>query len=492
MFLKYSPIVFAISLKRLFKVIALTTIVMLGNACADNNKYPISFETGEGDNKLIGFKDEKDNVIIKPKFLSVYEFTKNGLASVCDKEGCGYINTKGEYVIKPLYKFQQNFSNENNFPIPVKLKGANNYGYIDSKGEVVIPFQYSRAQTFDSVGSAAVCTGASDNIICGFINIKNEHVVQHIFADVGNYSKNELAYAKLIGETKCGYIDRSGAFIIKPSFYHCSNFELNEKNSLYFASISNVPNFASTVGLINDKGRIVIPDIYQNIFTVYDRNYVKVTLNDKQGILDYSGKEIIKPEYVELNFSQYENEFFAYTASKKHTGYFTSTDAEGCITSNTAYSTDLTPCQRMEEKFAELNSIAATPDRMEGNGEAAWLIWVFKNSPISYELLKQILGILGAVVGFGGVAWTIIRKQLPIFKLVRQKTLARWVQSLALITSASFLLGIWVSETHTNRAIVDFNFNNGFIFSFITLLLLSLLFALVVFITRRIFKKFKK
>ncbi len=88
MFLKYSPIVFAISLKRLFKVIALTTIVMLGNACADNNKYPISFETGEGDNKLIGFKDEKDNVIIKPKFLSVYEFTKNGLASVCDKEGC--------------------------------------------------------------------------------------------------------------------------------------------------------------------------------------------------------------------------------------------------------------------------------------------------------------------------------------------------------------------------------------------------------------------
>ncbi len=122
----------------------------------------------------------------------------------------GYLNSKGEIIIKPI------FSNASNFSDGMALVGKTDeyyytkYGYIDTKGNMVIDFKFDYAYSFVD-GMAKVGTYNYDlyTYNYGFINKKGELVIDYLFAEVTDF-KDGMAIA-----TKNFDYNKMSAFINK-------------------------------------------------------------------------------------------------------------------------------------------------------------------------------------------------------------------------------------------------------------------------------------
>ena len=86
-----------------------------------------------------GYMNTKGNIVIRPKFIRAKEFSE-GLAAVETEKGWGYIDTMGEFVLEPIYNDADCFSeglaavflgNDVHF---VQSKNA----FINRRGEVII------------------------------------------------------------------------------------------------------------------------------------------------------------------------------------------------------------------------------------------------------------------------------------------------------------------------------------------------------------------
>lgn len=190
--------------------------------CIGQNLVP--FEEGD----KMGYKDEKNKVIIKPEFDYAMEFSENGIAAVVINSEWWYINVKGEKLIQPMvvengpdyfsegwarfvkdgkigffdedckiklitkYEYVNPFSSglaavniggEFEQVDEYQLRKGGAWGYINTSGELIIPAQYDYANDFEN-GFASVTK--SDKSF--YINI------------VGNIVTDELAEKAIYGE----------------------------------------------------------------------------------------------------------------------------------------------------------------------------------------------------------------------------------------------------------------------------------------------------
>lgn len=182
-----------------------------------------------------GFMDKKGNLVVKP----VYDMTQNyseGLAVVYQNGKYGYINKKGKVVVKPQYDSAESFSGG---LACVCKKGK--YGYIDKTGKIVVKLQYKDADSF-SQGLAAVQSGGK----YGFINKKGEFVIEPQYQSAGSFSEG-MALIEL--KDKCGYIDKNGKVIIKPKYSY--GFEFQDGVAHVGVSDENTMGW----GYVNKKGK---------------------------------------------------------------------------------------------------------------------------------------------------------------------------------------------------------------------------------------------
>lgn len=126
----------------------------------------------------------------------------------------GFIDKKGQMVVQPQYTWITDFSeglaavNSGDFLNP-------RYGYIDQQGQAVIPMQYKSAKRF-SEGLAPV-TG-------GYIDKTGRMVIRLQTADVTADEFSEGLAAVMIN-SKRGYIDKSGNFVIQPKYFSTNPFK---------------------------------------------------------------------------------------------------------------------------------------------------------------------------------------------------------------------------------------------------------------------------
>ena len=121
-----------------------------------------SFEQDE----KYGFKNNDGQIVIKPSFYSVGQFSE-GLASYLSAfESYGFIDTNGKVVIQPRYEAVGSFSEG---MAAVSVDG--NYGYINQKGDIVIEPQWDFASSF----SQGVAYVSKDNIHW-YINSEGEPI----------------------------------------------------------------------------------------------------------------------------------------------------------------------------------------------------------------------------------------------------------------------------------------------------------------------------
>lgn len=125
-------------------------------------------------------------------------FTRKGLV--------GYMNAKGEIMIKPQFAYAASFSQGLALAHKDRL-----YGYIDKRGEWVIPPRFEYAGNFHE-GLAGVKLGAEG---WGIIDREGKEVIPATFGWV--YAGFRHGLAEVMVDGKAGYINPKGEWVWKPS-----------------------------------------------------------------------------------------------------------------------------------------------------------------------------------------------------------------------------------------------------------------------------------
>ena len=195
----------------------------------------------------------------------------------------GYIDTKGNLIILPIYDDAWPFSEG---LAAVNLNGK--YGFIDKKGNLVIQPTYDDARAF-SEGLAAVRFGEK----WGYIDTKGNLATQPIYDDVKPFSEG-LAQVQL-NDSKWVYIDTKGNIVFQPKY------DWTEPFSEGLASVEVPPLSDMKWGYIDMKGNLVIQPKYY--FTNdFSEGLAAVGVGEsihdvKWGFIDKKGNYIIQPIY---------------------------------------------------------------------------------------------------------------------------------------------------------------------------------------------------
>jgi hypothetical protein len=162
-------------------------------------------------------KGETFGIIINNKFNAVkdidkiWDFNNNSpLTYARSNKKIGFINNKGEWIIKPIYDKARAF---NNGLAPVFKKGF--WGYIDEKGSEVIAFSFKDAELFSENGLAPV----KEKKLWGFIDKSGNMVIpakyQITAAGLSLFSQNPTkgfhnGFARVKLENQWGFINKKG------------------------------------------------------------------------------------------------------------------------------------------------------------------------------------------------------------------------------------------------------------------------------------------
>ena len=247
--------------------------------------------------------------VLKQKFDWFSEhFTPDGLCMVRDyeTEKKGFINKKGEYVIKPQFDDANEFSEG---LACVKVDGK--WGYIDYKGEMVVKPNFVIAQSF-SEGLAWVVIDTVEwkqwsdgKHLChawkeGLIDKTGEYVIKPQYDRAGKF-RHGLAWVEIDG--KYGFIDKMGNMVVEPQFdggtpEYVNGFYIVCKHRYY--------------GVVDTTGKIIF-EPKSMIAPIFHEDYARISTGERllknsywwvpsnYGYIDKTGKIVIEPQF---DFSQ--------------------------------------------------------------------------------------------------------------------------------------------------------------------------------------------
>ena len=306
-------------------------------------------------NGKYGFKDELDNIIISPKYDYIGEF-KCGIAKYRIKGLYGYINDEGLEITPNKYYYAENFQegfalvaseeeeqmepdyypdtftpfvqcsfvdingkvteinkaweyiscsiiNITSFHNGVALIALGEAGkYIDTHFQPLFSFcanNLNKPQTNSyeakefHEGLAAIKNKRTGK--WGFINKKGKLVTALLYDSVKPYQEG---FASVLSNGYWGVINKNGEKVVDHLYENISSFV----NNIALVSFKGGSD-KTYMGVINTKGELITPLKYQKIKPFYNQ-YTYVQINNKWGMIDDLGNEIIPPEYdgiLELN-----------------------------------------------------------------------------------------------------------------------------------------------------------------------------------------------
>lgn len=239
-----------------------------------------------------GYIDISGNFICEPSFNYAEQFKRDGFAAVCAINKWGIIDKTGTFIVEPVFDSFPGISdsefcfNELGL-ITVEVSGK--FGFVNRSGEIIVPPELDIVWQFDRDGIAIVHGNAGYGIVG-----KEGYIISPQFGAIGSFSDNGLAYAKS-NQSIFGYIDKTGAWVIEPSFASAKEFS---SDGLAIVMIDDL------YGYIDSTGNFVIKPEYKSA-TPFDKNglaLVTVSLGEgtKYGYIDRNGEWVINPLYDSL------------------------------------------------------------------------------------------------------------------------------------------------------------------------------------------------
>lgn len=171
-------------------------------------------------------------------------------------------------------------------------------GYIDYQGRMVIAPRYSYATNF-RYGVALVKECSGDRLLSV---IKPDGSVVYRFDDqwhpwAAEYSDGLLAVVN--SRREIGFIDTKGNLVIAPSDKLRLSRPHNPATVLYtFKAGRAIYSDGFRYGLIDKKGRIVVPAQYRNIYLGEGGLFVAENKDRRWGCIDSDGREVIPFEHL--------------------------------------------------------------------------------------------------------------------------------------------------------------------------------------------------
>lgn len=221
--------------------------------------------------QMVSAKISLFDLNLKPLTTFDYESVRGfieELACVKREGKVGFINRKGEEVIKPSYDDAGNFSNGH-----VSVLKDQKVGVINKSGEVVIPFDYEDIGAFSDGVTFYKKSG-----MYGLMDTTGKKITEPTFEGLGNVSEGLLAFLK---DKKIGFINTKGEVVIQPQFDFANPFS----EGLAMVAVGN------KAGFIDKQGNTVIPCTYDNAESFRD-GCALVVVNGAHSLIDKKGSVI--------------------------------------------------------------------------------------------------------------------------------------------------------------------------------------------------------
>lgn len=154
--------------------------------------------------------------IISPWYSNATDFSE-GIAAFEENEKWGFIDKEGKIIIEPQFGYASDFSEGLAAFTDIIDNEFGKWGYIDIKGGIVIPQKFEIAANFIN-GYAKV---KDKKGLTSFIDKSGNLIHDYQYELTYNYHEN-LAAVKI--DSKWGFIDTEGQFIIQPKFDKVSTF----------------------------------------------------------------------------------------------------------------------------------------------------------------------------------------------------------------------------------------------------------------------------
>lgn len=223
------------------------------------------------------YVNEKGKKAIKTKLYRGWDFSE-GLAVAMPREGSkwGYINTKGEFVIKPqfanspvdyVWPFEDGFA-------MIEVNGK--FGYINHSGKFVIPAQFLDGNSFHDGMARVIIEGP-----CAYSRMEEESPC----GDFGILPRG-AKYQEFLPSCKYTFVDKSGHTISDQRYDH-----------VRFFSEGLAPVRVGKVwGFIDKKGALAIAPRFESA-TPFSSGLALVSENHLFGYINHLGAYVINPQF---------------------------------------------------------------------------------------------------------------------------------------------------------------------------------------------------
>jgi hypothetical protein len=237
----------------------------------------------ESNSRHYGYMDKTGSIVIDAQFGLAGEFSE-GLAMVGSDSGWGFIDTRGEWVIRLPSEFSPGRLSDCRFseglaivrrfdpPSESGAPSAGNagrapYGFIDTAGKLIIEARFDRAMDF-SEGLAAVGITENDVTTWGYIDTTGAWAIEPQFdaawpfaeglAPVGLRVSGDPSGDTRITDYDCGYIDTTGRLVIPAQYQVAGEFSGGVARVETWATVEGPAGFARiSTAYIDATGKVI-------------------------------------------------------------------------------------------------------------------------------------------------------------------------------------------------------------------------------------------
>ncbi len=239
--------------------------------------------TGEEADTRWGFVDTKGRLVLPLAYQNVYGFHE-GLAAIRVKGKWGYIDEKGTTVIKPTYFDTRGFCD--GLAVVQKAESDQLVGFIDKTGKMAIPAKFDKSKTNGFTEGLALASLPKGKL--GFIDKTGAWAIKPTYSRARPFSQGLAAFKDDSG--KWGFIDKTGQIAIAAKYADAGSFT---------DGLARVqPDKDGKWGYIDNTGRMVIKPIFTNAWA-FNQGLARVKVKDEDmglwafGFIDKAGAIVI-------------------------------------------------------------------------------------------------------------------------------------------------------------------------------------------------------
>lgn len=260
-------------------------------------------------NDLLGYIDKRGDIVIKPKFEWASYFSE-GLAAVKEKHTdlIGYIDKSGNYIIKPKFISATIFK-EGLASVSLRRSwGWPEYcvwGCIDKNGNYIIKPKFTNSIEFSSGLAPArsynfLKTMTDDAFMWGYINKNGKYIIKPQYHLVSNFNDGQafVVQRQSYSELKIGLINTYGRFTLLEECQLKSEHhkKLNSVIEYCFSDGLTIVKIGKKYGFANISGKLVISPIYDYTLGFYE-GLAAVRIDGKWGYINKKGEYFLNPTY---------------------------------------------------------------------------------------------------------------------------------------------------------------------------------------------------